>query len=32
MMTRIKQVAAERDRAILAAREAALPPPANAAE
>jgi len=27
MMTRIKQVAAERDKAILAARESALPAP-----
>jgi DNA-directed RNA polymerase subunit beta' len=34
MMTRMKQVAADRDKAILDARQAALPPatPANAAE
>jgi hypothetical protein len=33
-MTRMKQVAADRDKAILDARQAALPPatPANAAE
>jgi DNA-directed RNA polymerase subunit beta' len=32
MMTRIKQIAADRDRAIIASREAALPAPAPAAD